>query len=320
MDLRPRTQAVLLLTAHFRNERGASEKPLTPTEWAAFARHLAARGLTPEDLLGADLGSILEGSVDARVTVDRLGRLLQRGTALALVLERWERAGLWTLIRSDNDYPRALKSRLGWGAPPFLVGSGNPNLLNVKSLAVVGSRNANEDDLSFARAAGRSAAEASFAVVSGGARGIDEAAMTGALDAQGQAIGVLADSLLRAATSAKHRTSLRSGDLALVTPFNPEAGFNAGNAMARNKYVYCMSEAAVVVATDVKRGGTWSGAVEALRAAWVPVWVPMSSSPSEGIKALTREGAKPLAAGALRVGELGAPAAAAKSVPEGHLF
>lgn len=36
-------------------------------------------------------------------------------------------------------------------------------------------------------------------------------------------------------------------NLVLMSPFNPEAGFDVGNAMARNKYVYCLADAAVVV-------------------------------------------------------------------------
>ena len=56
--------------------------------------------------------------------------------------------------------------------------------------------------------------------------------MLGALESQGTAVGVLADSLLRAATSAKYRRGLMGKNLVLVSPFSPEAQFNVGNAMA----------------------------------------------------------------------------------------
>ena len=58
---------------------------------------------------------------------------------------------------------------------------------------------------------------------------------------RGAVIGVMADSLLKAATSAKWRRGLMDGHVVLVSPFYPEAGFNAGNAMARNKYIYCLA-------------------------------------------------------------------------------
>jgi hypothetical protein len=62
-------------------------------------------------------------------------------------------------------------------------------------------------------------------------------------------------------------------NLVLVSPFNPEAGFDVGNAMARNKYIYCLSDAAIVVATSKGSGGTWSGATENLKRNWAPLWV-----------------------------------------------
>jgi predicted Rossmann fold nucleotide-binding protein DprA/Smf involved in DNA uptake len=57
-----------------------------------------------------------------------------------------------------------------------------------------------------------------------------------------------------------------SGDLVLITPFNPEAGFNVGHAMARNRYIYCLADAAVVVSSAAGKGGTWSGALEDIEA------------------------------------------------------
>ena len=33
----------------------------------------------------------------------------------------------------------------------------------------------------------------------------------------------------------------------LVSPFYPEAGFNAGNAMGRNRYIYTLADQALVI-------------------------------------------------------------------------
>ena len=128
--------------------------------------------------------------------------------------------------------------------------------------------------------------------MSGGARGIDEAAMQGALAHEGTGIGVLADSLLRAATSAKYRKALMANNLVLISPFNPEAGFDVGNAMSRNKYIYCLADAAVVVSSTKNKGGTWNGAIENLRQKWVPLWVKSSSESSSGNAELVRQGGR----------------------------
>ena len=127
-------------------------------------------------------------------------------------------------------------------------------------------------------------------MISGGARGVDETAMLGALGREGTAVGILADSLLRAATSARFRPSLLNGNLALISPFNPEAGFEVCNAMARNKYIYCLADAAIVIAADREQGGTWHGAVENLKHGWTPLWIKPHPDPASGNAELIRRG------------------------------
>ncbi|MEA9784063.1 DNA-processing protein DprA [Xanthomonas campestris] len=264
--------AILLLTSHFsRSGGGADDKPLTPAEWGRFAFWLHQQRQTPARLLDADAMLLLAGWHDKTITLERIVSLLGRGHALALALEKWTRVGIWVLTRSDAEYPRLLKQRLRGNAPAVLYGCGNKALLNAASVAVVGSRNAGEDDLADSHMLGQRIALSGHAIVSGGARGVDEAAMLGGLEHGGTAIGVLADSLFAAATSRKWRKALMSGDLVLVSPYYPEASFNAGNAMGRNKHIYCLSSAAIVVHSGDK-GGTWSGAEENLKKAWTPLW------------------------------------------------
>ena len=292
MQVSNQAQAVLLLTSHFTKPDRGEPRPLSTHEWGKFAYWLKDRGLQPASLLSEDPRRLLSGWMDQGITQDRIEYLLGRGGALGLALEKWQRAGLWVLTRSDFEYPERLKKRLKLEAPPVLFGCGNRSLLNGRGIAVVGSRNASDDDLSFATQLGADAASQGFSVVSGGARGIDESAMLGALEREGTAVGVLADSLLRSATSARYRKHLMSNDLVLVSPFNPEAGFNVGNAMARNGYIYCLADAAVVVTTGREKGGTWSGAIENLRSHWVPLWIRLRADPSSGNADLVRRGAK----------------------------
>ena len=204
-------------------------------------------------------------------------------------MEKWLRAGLWVLTRSDPDYPDILKDRLGLDSPALLFGSGNRSLLKGGGLAVVGSRKISEDDLNFSKILGQYTAKDGHSIVSGGAKGVDETAMLGALEVEGTVIGVLADSLLRASLSAKYREHLVANNLVLVSPFYPEAGFNVGNAMQRNKYIYCLSNAAFVVQSGTS-GGTWSGALENLKKNWVPLWVRKSNTPSSGNEQIVQKG------------------------------
>ncbi|MDA0273415.1 MAG: DNA-processing protein DprA, partial [Proteobacteria bacterium] len=254
METSANTQSILLLTSRF-GDKSEDVKPLAPKEWGRFAKWLHDHDRKPEQLLRGDLNSNLDGWADTQVSRERVGRLLDRGSALALALEKWYRANLWVITRADATYPVRLKRLLGYESPAVLYGCGNQQLLNRGGLAVVGSRNAIEADLNFTRDLGAMAAKAGRSVVSGGAKGVDQAAMTGALNNEGTGVCVLADSLIRASSSLKYRPHIQSQNLVLLTSFHPDAGFNAGNAMARNKYIYCLSDAAVVVHSG-DRGGT----------------------------------------------------------------
>jgi predicted Rossmann fold nucleotide-binding protein DprA/Smf involved in DNA uptake len=218
--------------------------------------------------------------------------LLGRGGALGLALEKWHRAGLWVLTRLDSEYPGRLRKRLKAESPPVLFGCGNKRLLNQGGIAAVGSRNSTESDLTFTNHLGVAAAAHGYSIVSGGARGVDQAAMFAALQSEGTVVGVLANNLLRSVTSAEYRKHLKTNNLVLVSPFNPEAGFNVGNMMARNRYIYCLADAAVVVSSTPDKGGTWHGAIEDLKAGWVPLWVKKSCARNSGNTELVRRGAK----------------------------
>lgn len=287
------TQAVLLLTAHFAKPAPGDPKPLSPTEWGRFALWLKEQELTPETLLAGDPHRLLDGWREDKIPQERICALLARSSALALAVEKWQRAGLWVVTRSDPDYPARLKKLLRNSSPPLFFGCGNRQLMNRGGLSVVGSRDASRGDLDIARRLGGETAEAGYCIVSGGARGIDESAMLGALEKDGTVIGVLSDRLLKAATSSKYRPSLMARNLVLITPFNPEAGFDVGNAMARNKYVYCMADAAVVIHSGTK-GGTWTGALENLKNDWVPLWVNPTGDPASGNALLVAKGARRL--------------------------
>ncbi len=282
-------QATLLLTSYFSKPAKGAAKPLTPTEWGTFAQWLHEQGYTPADLLGPERNEILQGWRHAKLPRERLEALLQRGSSMAFALEKWQRSGLWIITRSDPAYPRRLKKRLKHAAPPVLYGCGSAELLNAGGLAVVGSRKAGEEDLTYARILGAKASHTAVGIVSGGAKGIDEAAMQGAIQEGGPVIGILSEGLLKAATSSQWRQGLMSGGLVLVSPYYPEASFNTGNAMGRNKYIYCLADAALVVHSG-SSGGTRAGAEENLKKGWVPLWVKPTQDKEAGNQSLVDAG------------------------------
>jgi len=203
--------------------------------------------MRPADLLAASGREALDSVHEIALERPRIEFLLERGTAMALALERWSRAGLWVISRADAAYPRALKRRLKHAAPPLLYGAGRPELLDLGGLAIVGSRDAGEAALEFTRQTAAACAEDGMVVLSGGARGVGMTAMQSALEAGGQAVGVLPGDVLKASLGRLNRGGLQQGRLTLVSPCAPEAGFDDGQAMAHNKYLYALADRAVVI-------------------------------------------------------------------------
>src|SRR5262245_34761192 len=177
------TQAILLLTAPLIAERSdPSLQLLTLSEYNRLARLLRERQKEPADLIGSGAGE----TVNACATVfgrERLESLLGRGFLLSQAVDRWNARSIWTVSRADSGYPHRLKTRLKEDAPPVLYGCGDAALLDAGGLAVVGSRHVDDELISYTENIGRRVAEARRAVISGAAKGIDRAAMHGALQA-----------------------------------------------------------------------------------------------------------------------------------------
>jgi len=292
--LTPNTQAIVLLTAPLVTGGSESSRDLlTLGEYNRLAQMLRQKQRQPSDLLAPDAHALIEVCA-ASFTQGRLESLLGRGFQLSQAVERWNARGIWVLSRADARYPRRLKVKMREDAPPLLYGVGDVALLERGGLAVVGSRQVDEGLVAFTDNVARLSAEAQRNIVSGGARGIDKAAMHGALMAGGTAAGVMADSLERAALARDNREPLMQGRLVLISPYDPAAGFNVGHAMQRNKLIYALADAALVVASDFEKGGTWTGAIEQLnRLRFVPVFVRNGSNAGKGNEALLKRGGKP---------------------------
>lgn len=293
-EISENTKAILLLTGQLVRGGGrANAKPLTAGEYNKLAQWLHKAGKEPADLLSVESHEELHG-LPADMDPIRIGMLLKQWFAVGLAVEYWQKHAIWVMSRADPAYPVNLKRKLREQAPALLYGCGSPSLLQTGGLVVEGSRNARERALACARQFGHLAGEAGHTVISGGARGVDRAAMDGALAAGGSAVGVLADRLENAVLNHRHREPLRNGRLTLISSFDPSVRFQTWNAMARNKLIYALGDAGLVVDTAYGKGGTWSGAVEQLeKLRSVPIYVFAEGESREGIEALQSKGALP---------------------------
>ena len=122
-SLTPDTQTVLLLCGELGQSGGDGLKPLGRRHYNALASWLNAQGMRPAELLSVEGRVRLTSAEIKDVETDRVTGLLDRGAALALVLEKWERSGLWVISRSDSAYPERLKRYMGQARRHFSMES-----------------------------------------------------------------------------------------------------------------------------------------------------------------------------------------------------
>src|SRR5260370_1452952 len=197
----------------------------------------------------------------------------------------------------DASYPKLLKSALKRDqTPPVLFYAGDLRILERTTIAIIGSRNAGEENLAFTRAAAQYLAEQGANVISGNARGVDRAAYEGATSTEGCTTVVLPHGI-RKLSGVQWRallSKIEAGNVLLLSQFHPDAQWVVSRAMERNKVVTGLAQIVIVAESDMQ-GGTWAGANGALRQNR-PIYVrePAPSSPLPGNKALIELGGHPL--------------------------
>lgn len=199
----------------------------------------------------------------------------------------------------QSAYPQRWRE-LGVAAPPALWQRGSPCFLegSPSFFTVVGSRSIDSRTREVARAAGREIARSGGVVVSGAAAGCDREAASGARSWARKA-GVAAPVLevlphgisygLSRLAPYSRPVPMAGVQLAVAAP---QEGFYATLAMERNALLYAASERSLVVACRFREGGTWAGAVDALRRRLGSIWVWQDGS--AGARALAALGAVPV--------------------------
>jgi len=190
---------------------------------------------------------------------------------------------------SDDDWPEQLNDL---AAPPIgLVLKGNISALHQPSLAIVGTRNPTSYGARIAGDFAAGFADREWAIVSGGAYGIDSYAHKGALIAEGVTVAVVASGIdinYPAGNTRLFAEICESG--AMVTEFMPGHRALPNRFLARNRIIAALSKATLVVEAAFRSGSlrTARDAAEIFR----PVMAipgPINSPTSEGCHRLIGE-------------------------------
>jgi predicted Rossmann fold nucleotide-binding protein DprA/Smf involved in DNA uptake len=255
---------VVLVALYLRG--GPAIPRVSRRNWRSIWRLLKREVCLPseaEDVLRA------HGYRDEAAALSAFGRLEWAGQVMEANL---------ALTVDDPEYPRRWETVLGDGAPPALWSAGA--LTRLPYVAIVGSR-----DISPVLAAGvRVVAErltgGGFTVISGGARGVDRAARgAGTVEILPFGLPLSCDA---SANCGPGRNSMLDFKVTrqtggpqgpLLSLCTPGEAFSRAAAMERNTLIYAAAEVAYVAHARLLEGGSWHGAVNALRRRLCPVLV-----------------------------------------------
>ena len=252
-------QGFLLLTSALGDPH---RKPLTVAQFRDLSKRIAEADRVPEprELEVTDLEMLGYDNEMAQ----RIYGLLSGTNQLRAYLKRAEACDSFPITRLSPVYPQRVRHCLGLDSPGVLWAKGDVTLLNQPAIAVIGSRELKPGNKAFAEGAGRGIAKQGFVLVSGNAKGADQAAQEACLEAGGYVISIVADSL--------QEKPLRQNVLYLSLD-SFDAPFSPQRALHRNHVIHTMAELVIAAQCTMGKGGTWDGVLANLKNGWNPVCI-----------------------------------------------
>lgn len=222
----------------------------TPSD---YLRDLITRGLQPSDVRRAlrNYGVLSDPA-------DLLDRLIPTGAG--------EVDSRQVITCFDPQWPERLHPLLDEGGPWWLWHSGTTAALDPShSVAIVGTRRASADGLAIARTMARDLARAGVTIVSGMAKGIDQAAHHGALDGEGATIAVLGTGLAvdYPQGSARLKADLQAKGCLISEQPPTQPIVLPAQFLERNRIIAGLADAVIIIEAKTRSGALntagWAG-------------------------------------------------------------
>lgn len=229
---------------------------------------------------------------------ETIQELLKRSGSIAFAIDEMSKMGISITTFLDEDFPHKLYWVLKDFCPPLFYKCGNSEINKFRFVGYVGSRNITGWDEQWAKERVKKNLRDKYAIVTGGAKGIDTVALNTCIKNSGYAVLFLPDNIITKIRDPFIRKNIMDDRILVYSHVSPFASKTrnsfVNSAMERNKFIYAMSTATVVVRSDKDKGGTWAGATESIKHNWSYVYV-WDNKDYDGNQALIQIGAVPLA-------------------------
>lgn len=257
-------------------------------------KRLINRFGTIEAIFDAELSEIARVPLFNPLLASRILKARIRVAEFRRHIKWFKSRGIDILCVEDEGYPTQLKEISN--APAILCKKGNISQVNEKTVAIVGSTTPTELGILTTLELSTRLVQTGVTVVSGLARGIDAAAHSGALSANGTTVGVVGSDLLSIYPSEKQELAeqiCENGALFSEHPFTTQP--TPTNLVLRNRLISGLSIATIVVEENENGGAirTATFALEQERLVLACNWKNRSPL-SEGPRKLIQRGAYPI--------------------------
>lgn len=198
------------------------------------------------------------------------------------------------LTPESPQYPNRLKDILGKKNPQSLSVWGNLALLDLPSIGFSGSRTVSQQGIKVTAHIAKQCVELGWVVVSGHAKGVDTTAHLTALEQGGNTIIVIAEGIEIFKLRQEIKRIATPDNILIISEFPPNAKWNVGYAMQRNKTILALSDALLIVEPRTE-GGTYDAGQQAIKydiPLFIAEYETISPSKESGSSYFLQNGAK----------------------------
>lgn len=251
--------ATMLLTMALSPNREEYARPYSVQEFRKLEECVRASGRRQIGrLLNMDISGLMMHLGVSEEEAYRIFTLLNRGVQLTYALEGYLKEGIEVVTIYDEEYPRRIKRKMGVSAPPFFYRCGDSEMLNQPAIAIMGisgvkTTNEVRDGIETLV---RNACRMGYAIITGGELGVSRVAASIVAEHNGLMLDVLGGNMSEHIHFDSVAEMIAMRRAAVLSLEHPDAMFTVSHAIARNKLLFSLADAAFIFNTDGKRGET----------------------------------------------------------------
>ena len=257
MDHTENAYAAMLLTMALSPDREEYARPLSTAEFRrveALARNSGFGSIGA--LLDVDISGLVMLLGLSEEEAYRVYTLLHRDVQLTYALGGFMEDGIEVVTQYDAEYPRRLTRALKEAAPPFLYRCGDGALPDRPAIAVMGISGVRTTPEARRQieVLVEGATRQGYAVITGGELGVSRLAAGMAAERGGRLVDMLGGGMREHLKNDAVAAMLSEGRAAVLSTEHPDALFTVNHAVARNRLVFALADAAFIFNTDGRRG------------------------------------------------------------------